>query len=491
MKNSISTYLADKQLLRNKAYINGCWVEANNKSTISVTNPANGECIGCVPNMGKHEAAMAVDAAFLAFDEWRSLTAKNRSIILMSWYYLIINNLNDIAKIITFEQGKPLKEARDEVRYGASFIEWFAEQGKRIYGEVIPTFDQNKRILTIKQPIGVVAAITPWNFPIAMATRKIAPALACGCTIVLKPSEETPFTALALAELAQRAGIPNGVLNVITGSSIEIGEEITSNKKVRKVTFTGSTKVGKSIMSQCSTSIKKISLELGGNTPFIIFDDADIDLAVAGAIASKFRNAGQTCICTNRFIVQDAIYDKFTRRLTHEVSTLKVGDGFTEGTDIGPLINEAAICKVEHLVADAANKGARIVIGGKRHKKGGTFYEPTVICDILPEMEIIHKEIFGPVATIMSFSTETDALNIANDTCYGLAAYFYSRDIGRVWRVAEGLEYGMIGINEGLISTEIAPFGGMKQSGIGREGSKDGINEYVETKYLCMGGIYT
>lgn len=487
MNDIIASHLADTGLWRDKAYINGCWKEAEDKSTIPVTNPATGECIGYVPNLGKSETAQAIDAAYEALSSWRKRTAKDRSALLKAWHGLILDNLEDIAAMITLEQGKPLAESRAEVRYGASFIEWFAEEGKRTYGETIPTHAAGKRILTIKQPVGVVAAITPWNFPFAMAAKKLAPALASGCTLVLKPAEDTPFTMLAIAELAQRAGIPAGVFNVITGAPEEIGRELTCNRKVRKVSFTGSTEVGKRIMSQCSDTIKKISLELGGNAPFIIFDDADLDLAVAGAVASKFRNAGQTCVCTNRFLVQDTLYEEFSRRLVQEVSSLQVGDGFAEGTYIGPLINEAAVRKVEDLIADAVRQGALVIAGGKR--KSGTFFEPTVICKVSQEMAIAQEEIFGPVATIMRFSTDAEALALANDTRYGLAAYFYSRDIGRVWRMAEGLEYGMVGINEGLISTEVAPFGGMKESGIGREGSSHGIEEYMETKYLCMGGI--
>ena len=489
MNNIFNIPFTDRTLSHDKAYIDGCWVEADNHSSIAVTNPANAEVIGHVPNMGQAETARAIASAYSAFAAWRRLTANARADLLKSWHRLILEHISDIAKLITLEEGKPLAESTAEVRYGASFIEWFAEEGKRVDGQFIPTFDQNKRILTLKQPVGVVAAITPWNFPLAMATRKLAPALASGCTVVLKPAEETPFTALAIAELAHRAGIPRGVLNVITGEPIEIGKELTGNNLVRKVTFTGSTEVGKTIMSQCSTSIKNISLELGGNAPFIVFDDADIDLAVAGAVAAKFRNAGQTCICANRFLVQETVYDEFTSRLAHKVSSLKLGDGLTEGTQVGPLINEKAIGKVEHLVADAMRKGARILIGGKRHPACGTFYEPTIIADVSLAMEILQTEIFGPVAPIMRFSTEAEALALANDTDYGLAAYFYTQDIGRAWRFAEGLEYGMVGINEGIISTEIAPFGGMKQSGIGREGAKTGIDEYVETKYLCIGGI--
>jgi len=479
--------LSDRALWRDHCYIYGHWVQADDGATFPVLNPATRSPIGQVPDLGKAETARAIDAAEQAFRSWRTHTAKQRGVILRAWHDLILAAQEDLAAIITLEQGKPLAESRAEVRYGASFLEWFAEEGRRAYGETIPTQDSSRRLLTIRQPVGVVGAITPWNFPFAMAAKKLGPALASGCTVVLKPAEDTPFTLLAIAELGHRAGVPAGVLNVVTGAPEVIGAEITSNPKVRKVSFTGSTEVGRLIMRQCADTIKNLSLELGGNAPFIVFDDADLDLAVAGAVASKYRNAGQTCVCANRFLVQDGIYREFTERLMRVAGDLRVGDGFMEGVQIGPLIHEEALCKVENLIADAVSHGARVLVGGQR--RDSVYFPPTVIDRVTPEMAITREEIFGPVATLLRFATEAEALELANATRHGLAAYFYGRDIGRIWRVAEGLEYGMVGINEGLISTEIAPFGGVKESGLGREGGSGGIEEYLETKYLCMGGI--
>lgn len=482
--------LQDPTLVKTQAFIDGQWCDADTGATHPVINPATGEVLTQVPDMGAAETNLAIAAADRALPAWRGKTAKDRATLLRKWHDLIMANQEDLARLMTLEQGKPLAESRGEVAYGASFIEWFAEEGKRIAGEVIPAPTTDKRLVVIQQGVGVTAAITPWNFPIAMITRKVAPALAAGCTSVVKPAEATPLCALALAELALRAGIPAGVLNVVTTARpAVVGEVLTSSPIVRKLSFTGSTAVGKRLMAQCAPTVKRLSLELGGNAPFIVFNDADLDAAVKGALASKYRNAGQTCVCANRLLVQDEVYDAFTAKLVAAVAALQVGHGMTEGTQIGPLINEAAVNKVEHLVADAIRKGAQVAWGGTRHTLGGNFYTPTVLTQATPHMALSQEEIFGPVAPIFRFKTDEQAIALANDTRAGLAAYFYSRDIGRVWRVAEQLEYGMVGINEGLISNEMAPFGGVKESGIGREGSHHGIDEYMQIKYLCMGGI--
>jgi succinate-semialdehyde dehydrogenase/glutarate-semialdehyde dehydrogenase len=481
--------LKDAGLLRQQCYIDGEWLDADSKETFAVTNPADGSVVGRVPKMSTSECRHAIEAANAAWSGWRAQTAKDRGAILRRWFELLMANQDDLAKLMTAEQGKPLAEAKGEVAYAASFIEWFAEEGKRVYGDTIPQPRRDQRLVVIKEPIGVCAAITPWNFPIAMITRKVAPALAAGCVVVVKPAGLTPFCALALAELADRAGLPKGVLNVITGDTKAIGAELTSNPLVRKLTFTGSTSVGAFLMQECSGTIKKISLELGGNAPFIVFKDADLGAAVEGAMASKYRNAGQTCVCTNRVLVQDEVYEAFSSKLVEKVRQLKVGNGMEPGVTQGPLIDQAAVEKVEAHVADALAKGARLLAGGKRHALGGTYFEPTVLVDVTPEMAVAKEETFGPVAPLFSFHTEQEAVHMANDTEFGLAAYFYSRDIGRVWRVAEALEYGMVGINTGSISNEVAPFGGIKQSGLGREGSKYGIEEFLVVKYLCMGGI--
>ncbi|MDJ0913349.1 MAG: NAD-dependent succinate-semialdehyde dehydrogenase [Desulfobacterales bacterium] len=481
--------LKDQHLFKQRCYIDGRWLESASGKSIPVTNPADGSILGSTPELSYNETHVAIEAAETAWKSWRKKTAKERSALLNRWFDLIMAAQEDLATLITMEQGKALSESRAEVAYAASFIEWFAEEGKRIYGDTIPPVDSNNRIVVIKEPIGVCAAITPWNFPAAMITRKAAPALAAGCTMVLKPSELTPFTAFALAELSNRAGIPDGVFNVITGVPEEIGAKLTSDPIVRKLTFTGSTAVGRLLMKQCAGTIKKLSLELGGNAPFIVFSDADIDEAVTGAVTSKYRNSGQTCVCTNRFFVQETVYEEFAKKLVETVENLKVGNGMERDTQQGPLINRNALEKVEAHIKDAVNKGANILTGGKRHPLGGTFFEPTVIGDITGNMRIATEETFGPVAPIFKFKTEAEAIQMANSTEYGLAAYFYSRDVGRIWRVSEALEYGIIGINAGLISTEVAPFGGLKQSGIGREGSKYGIEEFLEIKYLCMGGI--
>ena len=469
--------------------MNGQWSSSDNGLTFDVYNPADGSMLGKVPRMAQSETARAIDAAALALPIWSSKTAKERSIILRRWYELILENQSDLATIITAEMGKPIAESLDEIAYGASFIEWFAEESKRIYGETIPSTSIDRRFVVIKQPVGVVASITPWNFPNAMITRKCSPALAAGCTVVIKPAEDTPFSALALAELAERAGIPKGVINVVTGDPVEIGAEMTSNSKVRKLSFTGSTPVGKLLMKQCAATVKKVSMELGGNAPFIVFDDADIDAAVAGAMASKFRNTGQTCVCANRILVQDNIYELFIKKLVKEVTKLNIGPGLVSNATQGPLINKKALEKVESLVNDAINKGADVVLGGKRSEQGYTFFEPTILTNVDTSMHIASEEIFGPIAAIYRFKTEEEALIIANDTPFGLAAYFYSREIGRVWRVSEALEYGMVGVNAGNVSSEVAPFGGIKESGVGREGSKYGIEEFLEIKYMCFGGI--
>ncbi|AWK89270.1 succinate-semialdehyde dehydrogenase (NADP(+)) (plasmid) [Azospirillum thermophilum] len=480
--------LNDQSLLQTNGYVNGAWRGAASGRSFPVTNPATGAVIATVADMGAEETREAIRAAADALPAWRGRTAKERAAILRRWFELILANQEDLAQLMTAEQGKPLTESRGEVVYGASFIEWFAEEAKRVYGDVIPSFAANKRLVVLKEPIGVVAAITPWNFPLAMITRKVAPAIAAGCTVVVKPAEDTPLTALALAELAGRAGVPAGVLNIVMGSDpVAIGGELTGSPIVRKVSFTGSTEVGKILMRQSADTVKKVSLELGGNAPFIVFDDADLDAAVQGALASKYRNAGQTCVCANRLLVQASVYEAFTAKLVEAVSRFKVGNGAEAGVTQGPLINPQAVEKVEELLGDAVAKGARVVLGGKRHELGGTFFEPTVVTGLTPEMRVSREEIFGPVAPLFKFETEDDAVRMANDTEYGLAAYFYSRDIGRVWRVAEKLEYGIVGINEGIISTEVAPFGGMKESGIGREGSKYGIEDFLEIKYLCVG----
>jgi succinate-semialdehyde dehydrogenase / glutarate-semialdehyde dehydrogenase len=479
----------DKTLFRQHCYIDGKWVDADNRASISVNNPADNSILGTVPKMGSAETRRAIEAAERALPAWRAKTAKERAGILRKWFNLMMENQEDLAQLMTAEQGKPLTESRGEIAYAGSFIEWFAEEGKRTYGDTIPSQGADKRIVVLKQPIGVCVAITHWNFPSAMITRKAGPALAAGCTMVLKPASQTPFSALALCELAERAGIPKGVFSCVTGGAKEIGGEMTSSPIVRKLSFTGSTEIGKLLMAQCAGTVKKLSLELGGNAPFIVFNDADLDMAIKGAIASKYRNAGQTCVCANRILVQDGVYDAFARKLADSVSAMKVGFGAETGTVIGPLIDMKAVEKVEEHIGDAVKKGAKVVVGGHRHALGGSFFEPTVLTEVNTQMKVTREETFGPVAPLFRFSTDEQAIEMANDTVYGLAAYFYSRDIGRCWRVAEALEYGIVGVNEGIISTEIAPFGGVKESGIGREGSKYGIEEYLEVKYLCMGGI--
>ncbi len=482
--------ISNKQLFRQQAYINGEWTNANNGETYIITNPFDHSEIAQVPNMGAAETEKAIEAANAAFPIWKAKTAGERSIILRRWYELQMEHLEDLAFILTTEQGKPINEARGEIRYGASFVEWFAEEGKRAYGDVIPGHGHDKRIVTIKQPIGVVAAITPWNFPNAMITRKVAPALAAGCTVIIKPAEDTPLSALALAALAAQAGFPAGVLNIVTTKNpASVGNMLTASPIVRKLSFTGSTPVGKLLMRQCADTVKKVSLELGGNAPFIVFDDADIDEAVKGAIASKYRNAGQTCVCANRIYAQSSIYEEFVSKLAKAVEAQQVGSGLNDTVTIGPLINEKALEKVEYLVADALKDGANVVTGGKRHELGGTFYEPTILSNVNAEMRISQEEIFGPIAPVYRFETDEEVIASANNTPYGLAAYFYGQNINRVWKVAEALEYGMVGINTGMISTPVAPFGGIKQSGIGREGSKYGLEEFMEIKYLCFGGV--
>ena len=481
--------LKDPTLLRQQCYVDGAWIDADGGGTVEVTNPATGAVLGTVPNLGAAETRRAIEAAAKAFPAWAAKTAKERAGILRRWHDLMLANTDDLGLLMTAEQGKPLAEAKAEVAYAAAFIEWFAEEGKRVYGDVIPGHQPDKRILVLRQPIGVVAAITPWNFPAAMITRKAGPALAAGCTFVCKPAMLTPYSALAMAELAARAGVPRGVFSVVTGSATALGGEMTSNPLVRKLTFTGSTEIGKKLMQQCAGTLKKVSLELGGNAPFIVFDDADLDAAVQGAIASKYRNTGQTCVCANRLLVQSGVYDAFVAKLADAVRQLRVGDGLQGPTEQGPLIDAKAVAKVEEHIADAVAKGGRIALGGKRHALGGTFFEPTIVTHVTPDMLVAREETFGPVAPVFRFETEQDAIRMANDTEFGLASYFYTRDLARTWRVAEGLEYGIVGVNTGLISTEVAPFGGVKESGIGREGSKYGILDYTELKYLCIGGI--
>ncbi len=479
--------LQDAKLFRQACYVDGAWLDRAPAGAIDVDNPATGEIIGSVPRFGRAETRAAIDAAARAFPAWRKKTAKERAAVLRRWFDLMMANQDDLARLMTIEQGKPISESRGEVAYAASFLEWFGEEAKRVYGDTIPAHQADKRIVVIKEPIGVVACITPWNFPLAMITRKAGPAIASGCSVVLKPASQTPFSALALAELAERAGVPKGVFNVITGSATEIGGELTSNPIVRKLSFTGSTEIGKVLMAQCASTVKKLSLELGGNAPFIVFDDADLDAAVEGAIQSKYRNTGQTCVCANRLLVQATVHDAFAAKLAAAVAKLSPAPGLDAGATQGPLIDDKAVEKVESHIADARAKGAQVLVGGKRHARGGRFFEPTILTGVTPAMAIAREETFGPVAPIFRFETENEAIALANATEFGLAAYFYGRDIGRIWRVAEALEYGIVGINTGLISTEVAPFGGVKESGLGREGSKYGIEEFVEIKYLCLG----
>ncbi|MCF7980999.1 MAG: NAD-dependent succinate-semialdehyde dehydrogenase [Pseudomonadales bacterium] len=481
--------LKTPSLLRQQAYIDGIWTDSHNGETFNVANPATGEVLGAVARCGATETQEAIAAAEKAMPQWRNKTAKERATLLRNWFNLVMANQEDLAQILTAEQGKPLPEARGEIAYGASYIEWFAEEGKRIYGDTIPHPAKDKRLICIKQPVGVVACITPWNFPNAMLTRKIAPALAAGCTVVCKPANETPLSALALVELAEQAGIPAGVINIVAGDTQAIGHELTQSPTVRKLTFTGSTEVGKLLIQQCAGTVKKTSMELGGNAPFIVFDDADLDAAVQGAMVSKYRNAGQTCVCANRILVQESVYDAFAAKFSEAVAQLIVGEGHQDGVTIGPLVNERAAQGVDDLVQDALQKGATAVTGGKRSVMGSCFYEPTILANASPDMRLFREEIFGPVAPLFKFRTEEEAIRIANDTEFGLACYFYSRDIGRIWRVGEALEYGIVGINEGIISNEMAPFGGIKESGNGREGSKYGMDDYLEIKYLCLGGI--
>jgi len=482
--------LQDPTLLRTQAYIGGEWIDADSGATFDVTDPATGDVVASVADLGVEETRRAIDLAEVAQKAWAVRTAKDRGVILRRWYELFLEHKEDLARIMTLEMGKPIGESRGEIVYAANFIDWFAEEGKRAYGEVIPTHDPTKRLLVLKQPIGVVSAITPWNFPQAIIARKVAPALAAGCASLVRPASETPLSALAAAELADRAGLPGGLLNVIPATdSPGVGRELTTNPKIRKISFTGSTPIGKLLLAQAAGTVKKVSMELGGNAPFIVFDDADIDAAVDGAIVSKYRNSGQTCVCANRFLVQDSVYDEFAKKFAEAVADLKVGPGIDESSEIGPLVNEAAIEKVEELVQGALAEGAGVLTGGRRHALGRTYYEVTVLTDVTPDMTIHGEEIFGPVAPLFRFSTEEEGIAIANDTEYGLAAYFYAADMGRIWRVSEGLDYGMVGVNTGLISTEVAPFGGFKESGIGREGSHQGLDEYLETKYVAFGGI--
>lgn len=481
--------LQDRDLLRRQCRIGDRWVDADHGEVVIVTNPATGEIVGTVPHLGAAEVQRAIKAAEEAFPAWRARNARDRAVILRRWFTLIMEHQEDLALIMTTEQGKPLAEARAEIAYAAGFVEWFSEEARRVYGDTIPAHRTDTRIVVLKEPIGVCAAITPWNLPAAMLTRKVAAALAAGCTMISKPASATPFTALALCELGVRAGLPAGVFNVITGPALTIGEELTNSPIIRKLSFTGSTEVGKDLMRACAATVKKISLELGGNAPFIVFDDADLDAAVEGAMASKYRNAGQTCVCANRIFVQDGVYNEFAARLRGAVGQLCVGNGLDPGVTQGPLIDEGAVLKVEAHIADAVARGAQVVQGGRRHALGGTFFEPTVITDVTPEMSVARDETFGPVAPLLRFADEAEAIRLANDTQFGLASYFYSRDVGRIWRVSEALEYGMVGVNTGMISTEIAPFGGVKESGLGREGSRYGIDEYLEVKYMCLGGI--
>ena len=481
--------LSDSKLFRQQCYLNGQWADADSGETIDVTNPVDNSVIGTIPKMGAAETRRAIEAAEVAQKEWRKLTGKERAAILRKWFDLMMENQEDLAILMTTEQGKPLSESRGEIAYAAAFIEWFAEEGKRIYGDTIPGHTRDTRIIVMKEPIGVTAAITPWNFPAAMITRKAGPALASGCSMVVKPATSTPYSALAMAELAARAGVPAGVLSVVTGSSSEIGAEITSNPIVRKLTFTGSTEVGRQLMAESAQNIKKVSMELGGNAPFMVFDDADLDAAVEGAMASKYRNTGQTCVCANRILVQDGVYDAFTEKLAAAVRKLKVSDGLEDGAQQGPLIDMSAVEKIEEHIADAVSKGAKIIVGGERHELGGTFFQPTVLVDVTPDMKVTHEETFGPLAPIFRFGSDDEGIAMANDTEFGLAAYFYASDLRRVWKVSEGLESGIVGVNTGLISTEVAPFGGVKESGVGREGSKYGIEDYIEIKYVCLGGM--
>ena len=481
--------IKNKELFKQQCFINGEWVNANNNEKIEVNNPATLEIIGSVPNCGKEETNYAISKAFDAWKEWRGKTALERSNILRKWNDLILENQEDLARIMTIEQGKPLQESKGEIVYGASFVEWFAEEAKRVYGDIIPDRFTDRRIVVIKQPIGVVGAITPWNFPSSMITRKCAPALAVGCPVVIKPASQTPYSALALAVLAEEAGFPKGVINILTGSAKEIGSELTSNPNVRKVSFTGSTEVGKLLLAQCSSTVKKVSLELGGHAPFIAFDDCDVNQAVLGAMQSKFRNTGQTCVCANRLFIHEKIYDEFLDKFTKQVKGIKVGNGLDENVTSGPLIDQYSLNKVQEHVQDAVNIGSKIAVGGDVHSLGGNFYQPTVLFNVTSEAKITYQETFGPVAPIYKFSSEEEVINMANDTEYGLASYFYSRDIGRVWRVAENLEYGIVGVNTGLPSKAEIPFGGMKQSGLGREGSKYGLDDFLEIKYINMAGI--
>lgn len=481
--------LKDPSLFTQQAYVGGEWVDAPDGKTEQVTNPATGEVLGTVPVLGRDAVAHAVNVAEKAQRLWKKRTAKERSAILMKWYDLMMENQDDLGAIMTAEQGKPLAEAKGEIAYASSFLQWFAEEGKRVYGDVIPTFAEGRRVMVLKEPVGVCAAITPWNFPTAMITRKAGPALAVGCAMVVKPAMETPYSALAMAILAERAGLPKGLLSIVTGEAVEIGAEMTENPKVRKLTFTGSTPVGRLLMRQCADTVKKISLELGGNAPFIVCEDADIDAAVEGAIASKYRNAGQTCVCANRLFVHDAVYDEFAEKYAAKVAEMPVGNGFEDGVVIGPLINEKAVAKVENQVADAVSKGGRILTGGKRHELGGSFFQPTVIADANRDMTVFREETFGPMAPLIRFHSDDEVLEMANDSEFGLASYFYSRDISRIWKLAEGLESGLVGVNVGVMATEVAPFGGFKQSGVGREGSKYGVEDYLEVKYVCIGGI--
>ncbi len=486
---SAALSLKDPKLFRDRAYVDGAWVESDARKRFDVDNPAEGSVLGSVPDMGAAETKRAIDAANAALPAWRALPAKERSKILRKWYDLIMANVEDLALLLTAEQGKPLAESKGEIAYGASFVEWFAEEAKRVYGDVIPSPTNDRRLIVLKQPIGVCAAITPWNFPNAMITRKVAPGLAAGCTFVLKPAEQTPFSALALAELAERAGVPKGVLNIVTGDPVAIGQELCASPIVRKVTFTGSTEVGRILMRQSADTIKKLSLELGGNAPFIVFDDADLDAAAEGALASKYRNAGQTCVCANRIYVQDKVYDAFAAKLAEKIRGFKVGKGTEAGVTIGPLIDEQGLKKVEDHVADAVAQGAKVVLGGHRHALGGRFFEPTLLTEMKPGMKVAREETFGPVAPLFRFTDDAEAIRLANDSEFGLCAYFYSRDVGRIFRAAEALEAGIVGVNVGIISNEVAPFGGVKQSGLGREGSKYGIDEFLEIKYVCLGGI--